>query len=49
MASFGQGTIPAAPDALDTASIILSLQGLAKGMLVWWLTHEVGVYGDFAS
>ena len=41
--------IPAAPNELDKASMILSLQGLAGGTLVWWLTHEVGDYDDFAS
>ena len=28
--------------------MILSLQGLAGGMLGWWLTCEVGIHGDFA-
>jgi hypothetical protein len=29
--------------------MILSLQGLTGGTLVWSLTHAVGVYSDFAS
>jgi hypothetical protein len=29
-------------------SMVLTLWGLARGTMVWWLTHKVGLYDNFA-